>query len=185
MKSRKHEKGQAIAELTIGMVGIMTVFLGLLFVSALGIENIENLITARGEADAMSYSGTIGDSGQHVTEWDFGNDELYFTADDTPTTSSFIGDSGKFSNELASTNGAMNFTEPVNFDGSSITTDFASLSAGNLFHWAAMLTSHTQTEEDPLGERNLEDLRGALNNLINYDLNITLSETVYMPRVTN
>jgi hypothetical protein len=182
-KKRKYEKGQAVAELTIALIAIMAVFVGLLCVSALGIENIKNLITARGGADRNSYNGVIGsDSGQSIIEWNYGSDELYFTADDVPSAGSSE-DGGYFAQQLD--NDSTDFGDPVIFGGSTLSTNFNVLEATELFLWAAVMTSHESSQDDPLGERNLEDVRGIFGSLMGYDLDFGLEETVYMPVVSN
>jgi hypothetical protein len=183
MKSRKYEKGQAIAELTISLIGIMAVFVGLLCVSGLGIENIENLINARSEADGKAYRGEIdADTGQSIIDWSYGEDELYFTADDQAN-SGTDEDGGYFSSQL--NNGSLNFSNTVNFGGRDLTTNFVDMQSTEMFQWAAMLTSGQSRQDDPLGERNLEDIRGVFSGLMGNDLDFSLEETVYMPVVSN
>lgn len=183
MKNRKNERGQAVAELTIGLLAIMAVFVGLLCVSALGIENIKNLIVARGGADGNAYNGSVEeDTGQDIIDWDYGSDELYFTADDVANRGTNE-DGGYFSLQL--NNGSTNFADPVSIGGSDLTSDFNDIQATNMFLWAAMMTSCKSSQDDPLGERNLEDVRGLFGSLMGYDLDFGLEETVYMPVVSN
>ena len=58
MKRGKREKGQAIAEFTVSLIAILFVFLGVLAISVLSMENVSCLIAARGEADVASALGT-------------------------------------------------------------------------------------------------------------------------------
>src|SRR3989339_1675061 len=85
-KDRKFEKGQAITEMVIGLIAIMTVFLGLLFMATVGIANIETMLDARSQADQDAYNGTVDPQGISIREWNYGSDEIYFTADDAPVT---------------------------------------------------------------------------------------------------
>ena len=57
MRKRKSERGQALAELIISMVGLCAVMIGLMVVAVLGMSGIRNAITAREKADKNSISG--------------------------------------------------------------------------------------------------------------------------------
>lgn len=179
---RKHEGGQAIAELAAGLVALMAVFLGLLFVSALGIENIETLLEARGNADENAATGLVSsDSGVPIREWSLGADQLQFTSDDEPAVGGG-GNAAVFLSELADDDGRLNLTSDLVSCSYIPTSDnFAmSLPTSNIFIGAANLTSDNATESDPIGARGLGDLAGAFRSLI-MNTDFTLSETVYMP----
>ena len=74
----KNESGQAIAEMCIGLIAVMIVFLGIFFISSLGIDNVRTLISARESADRGVYSS----SPSRITEVKYGDDGIPFTGDD-------------------------------------------------------------------------------------------------------
>lgn len=180
-KDRSGLRGQAITEMTVAMVGIMAVFLGLLFMAALGVENIQTLLIAKGEADENAYDGVIEDAGQPILEWSYGNDELFFTADDSPNVGT--GESaGYFEGQLTSTDGTL----PLGgLDDSYALNNFADGFPNiYLFVSAAELTSHTETEADPLGARGLGgELEEGFRFLIHDPSDFIIRESVYMPRL--
>jgi len=179
LKVRNSEKGQAITELLASVVAIMAVFLGLLFISALGIENIQCMINARANADTNAANGLIDDSGNPIREWSAGDDGLHFTADDSSTAS----DADAFAivaNEMSSTDGSFSLISGLNNDYV-IYNFVASLPVTPLFLNAANLTSSTETQADPLGARQLGDLKGAFRSLILNEPDFAISQTVYMP----
>lgn len=186
MVAKKYQRGQAIAEMAVGLVGIMAIFLGLLFISALGIENIKVLLTARGRADESSAAGGyLGcSSGDSILEWNYGNDELFFTADDSYTTGDGAS-SSYISGELVSTDGGFNLDDSL--EGVTyVQYNFANeIPEANLFSVCADLTSWEAQEEDPLGKHELGDLVSAFRYLIHDEPDFSLDETVYMPRMTD
>ena len=186
MKERKFERGQAITEMAIGLVAIMTVFLGLLFVAALELENISALMSARAGADTSASSGTAGgESGSAIIEWSSGNDELYFTADDTIITGTEES-TANFSSQLQTTYSDASFTlaETVTVGGNNYSSAFSSLSDGSLFLSAAQLTGYLSNNEDPLASRELDDLKQAFAALLGRPAEFSINEKVYMPLVT-
>ncbi len=78
----KSEKGQAIAELVVALIPIFFLIAAGLFVSAIGVENIYSLRTARTNIDSQSLDyETV--SGENIYSWgEYGDDELMFTEDD-------------------------------------------------------------------------------------------------------
>ncbi len=106
-KRRKRRRGQATAEVVIGLVGLTVLFFGLVQIAQLGHENIENLIKARSEAEKKAI-GLFGSQAEddYVGNWEDGPDGLRFTADDTrrPGINSLV----VFTNEL---------TEPLSLEG--------------------------------------------------------------------
>jgi hypothetical protein len=162
-------------------VAVMSAFLGLLFIAALGLENIENLINARGEADELAASGYMVAGAQppvSLLGWNSGNDELYMTSDDVPVPG-FYGESEVFTSAL--NNEYININEPFTYDNEAYSSEFSGLASDDIFLDAAGLASALSTQADPLSERHLEDLRSAFEELIGYDLDLTLKEKVYMP----
>lgn len=99
-KSRKHERGQAIVEMVVGLIGISIVFLGILGFSLLGVENIKYLITARENADTEQG----GIAPQYIADrniWETKKDGDIYTIDDTATVGT-PHDSNDFSGQLES-----------------------------------------------------------------------------------
>ena len=92
MKSKKiqssKEQGQAIVEMCICMIPILAVFIGMIFISGLGISNIRAFVTAKANAELSSrLNNAVGGYGDSIHHWDYGEDEdedsLPFTADDS------------------------------------------------------------------------------------------------------
>ena len=73
-----NENGQALVEVCVGLIAIMIVFLGVFFISAVGIDNIRALTTARENADKRNFT-TKATSIKKVT---YGEDGIPFTGDD-------------------------------------------------------------------------------------------------------
>ncbi|OGV35393.1 MAG: hypothetical protein A2020_06580 [Lentisphaerae bacterium GWF2_45_14] len=183
-KERKGQSGQAIAELITGILAIATVFLGMLFVSAMGLGNIENLISARSSADLTACSEeSSGNSGAvSLVGWNTGNDGLYFTPDDEQLGGG-EGDGVSFVNQLVSESPEYDLSNSVSVGTSNYTSPFCDLDVDPLFVNAGGLVSASATDSDPLGSRGLSDLKGAFQFLVESDLDISLSETVYMPSI--
>jgi hypothetical protein len=185
------ENGQAIAEMTVGLIALMAVFLGMLAVGALGIVNIQTLIAARGGADERAVNGILSDSGRSIQEWSVGNDGLLFTADDQavrggsqPTISfrqELVADmvtdeEMAYRLDLGTLDGNLGYGPPNNFA--------VGLPDLDLFISAANLTSRTSLVADPLGDRGLgRDVQSAFRSLV-FDgrpFEFSMRETVYMP----
>jgi len=75
-------------EMCVCMIPILVVMLGMIFISGLGISNIQAFIQAKGNAELSSRSaGAVGGEGNNVHHWDYGDpdnegDGYPFTADD-------------------------------------------------------------------------------------------------------
>lgn len=174
-----NENGQAIAEMVVSLIGIMAVFLGVLFVAGIGVENIKVLLDARGEADENAVDGVLGDSGEAISRWEAGGDGLYFTIDDTRVGGG-AENSGYFAGELESDAG--DFSLVSDLDDDYVQENFAATLPGDrLFLTAANLTSHQSVNEDPVADRGLSDLNEGFSALFGVDPDMSLSETVYMP----
>ncbi len=196
-----------MAELAASLVALTAVFLGVLFVTAIGLENIGVTIGARSDADQNSAAGIVsGDEGKSILEWDLGADQLQFTADDQPigATSGFEGDPAYFSDKLNSGDyyarlesfgltGDLHYApediyrlEDASKEGTGLysilpQSNFASsIQTSDFFLGAADLSGTTKSESDPLGQRKLTALSGAFKALI-ADGDITLHDSVYMP----
>jgi len=182
---KRGQEGQAVAELLIGILAVAAAFLGLLFISALGLVNIENLVTARSSADLLSLAEPEGDSGATaLVGWESGNDELYFTPDDKRM-SGGEGDGNFFINQLISTDAGYDLTQPVEIGAGSYSRPFKRQETDQLFVSAAGLVSATQSESDPLAARGLSDLKDAFKFLLEYDPDFNLTETVFMPSISS
>ena len=174
---RKSEQGQAIVELTISLVAVMTVFLGVIFAFALGDANVEGIIQARGTSDDYAGNGRYsGDSGQHILDWSTGSDERYLTNDDEPniggndTPSYFTGELTTDKIDLTS-----GFEE--NHVQYNLAADLKDVSS--IFLTMAHLTESTKVT-DPYDQELLQDLQGAFQTLIT-DSDITIKNSAYMP----
>jgi hypothetical protein len=187
-KNRKYEHGQALAETAVGLIAIAFVFLGLLFISGLGIESIKTLLKARGGADSYAYNGTLGtESASNIIDWEkvsgekYGPDELPFTYDDPSSKNegSTI-DFSVFSGELNTDNFSLADNMP-DYDQASY--NFAAddtIWDSNVFVNAADLVGYQESQTDPLGARGLNDLKSAFRSLILNEPNLSITETVFM-----
>jgi len=175
-KDSKNERGQAIVEMTMSLVAIMTVFLGIIFAFAIGDANIRTLLYCRGEADSYAGNGVFGDAGMPIATWTSGHDGRMYTNDDEAVLGT-NDDPDFFRGELA--------TDEVDlvggFNQSYVKHDFASdlASTSVLFLDAANLTSSTKTV-DPMSEVDMDGLDSAFRALI-YDSDIEVKNSVYMP----
>ena len=99
----RRQHGQAIVEMCVCLVGVMAVFLGLIFVSGLSISNVQTLFSAKINAETSSRNALGGGAGQSINYWDYGNDAVPFTADDAPVFLDTSADRGYFLNMLNDT----------------------------------------------------------------------------------
>ena len=173
---RKNEQGQAIVELTISLVAIMTVFLGVIFAFALGNANVRGIIDARGTCDDYAGNGRAGDSGQHILDWSIGPDGRYLTNDDTPNIGGDDNPEG-FTGEL--TTDEIDLTS--GFEEKHVNYNMAADLKGvtSIFLRMADLTKSRKVT-DPYDQELLLDLQGAYHTLIS-DSDITIENSVYMP----
>ena len=170
------EDGQAIVELTVSIVGIMVVFLGVMFAFALGKINVDNIIECRGMADSYAGNGVAADYGKPISTWGAGKDGRLFTNDDAPVTNAndnpqlFLGELVSDSIDL-----------PNGFNHSYVQNNFAADLNGSfsIFLGMANMTSYTVIT-DPYEIDDIEDLRGAFNSMI-YDSDLSVENSVYMP----
>jgi hypothetical protein len=189
---RSGENGQAITEMTVGLVALMAVFLGMLAIGALAVVNVQTLISARGEADERAVNGVLSESGRSIIEWSYGTDGLLFTADDRAVrggSQPLISFRGELVSDLTTDENESYIFNPANLDGrgDSYTPryNFAlGLPDLDLFISAANLTSGTTTVADPMGERGLGlDVQRGFQSLV-FDgrpFDFSIRETVYMP----
>lgn len=174
-RKRRGERGQAITELAIALVAISAVFVGVIFILAVGQANIDNLLTVRGEADESAVSGMGGGAGSPISQWDEGGDTRMFTNDDVSIP--LMGDEAAlFRGELD--NGGYNLA--TDLSSVYVPENFArDLPDDRLFLNAADLACGSASV-DPFAYFAIEDLRGAFRSLI-YGGEITISNEVYMP----
>jgi len=103
MRPKRGQKGQAIVELTVSLVGILAVFCGFLLISKLSIQNVDNIIKTRGDSDDNAINSRISDTGHSISSWSAGNDKNMYTADDTMNSTGII-DPTFFSGQLQNNN---------------------------------------------------------------------------------
>ncbi len=182
IRCSKNERGQAIAELTAGLIGICFVIIGLLMITMLGITGVRNVIQARSLADQYSASGQVTGSPRHITSWT-DPDGLPFTADDTPQTLSFP-NAVTFTEELTDNTGMFQtaMLADTTYAQEALESRFVE---SNLFVSAANLTAGEVTVTDPLSQYKNFDAKRILSQLgLTSDFSIV--DTVYMPmRNTN
>lgn len=80
MKKNKHY--QAFAELVVMLIPILMIFLGIWFVMLVGEQKVRLFLESRMETETLAqYSATVKGT-PHILGWDYGPDEIPFTADD-------------------------------------------------------------------------------------------------------
>ncbi|MFA7230217.1 MAG: hypothetical protein WC071_03005 [Victivallaceae bacterium] len=149
------EHGQALVEMCVCLVAIISVFLGLIVVAGLGISNIQTLLRAKTNAEYSSRGGTpAGNRGINIFAWDYGDtnnggDGIPFTADDQSITAS-QGNAGSYYQQQfnGQENSESQISNQYTFTPASSLGDYANASnfAKNfpdLFVEAANLTSAT------------------------------------------
>ncbi len=176
---KNNESGQAIAELTIGLMVIMVVLVGVIFISLVGSENIRTVISARENAELQS--GTSSNS-KYISTWDYGEDNIPFTSDDQETLASF---------EYQQT-----YSDLLQNDGFDLKTDnytteaqfvkpFTSPDSESLFTNAVDLIAYQGNQDNVQNTIDELNLKNALQKIFNINGNIDLSSQesnkVYMP----
>lgn len=198
----RKQHGQALTELLVGIIGIISVFLGFLLIAVLGNEKVTALISARCNADKMSLNGVDSSSAEPIRYWDYGEDKLPFTSDDIPVLSTT--DSTRFTNHLrgemtyhiADVAGmeeaqayfdnlqftdADHYVADLNIGTNSLTENFTSeLSGSNIFIVAARLSKGEEQINDVLEKHNLAGVKGVLNRLFGVK-DFHIKETVFIP----
>ena len=179
MKRCRRESGQAIAEFVVSLIAILFVFLGVLAIAVLSMENVTCLVEARSEADVASSLGSTlgGASPVQILEWDYGADEIPFTAEPVSGMGSenFARnfDTGE---DLVEDSGVFRLTLNQLADGG-----YADGSAGETtFLAAANLNGYTHTETDPLSKRGLPELQSLLRRIVGGG-KFVLKDTVFIP----
>jgi len=169
-RTRQNESGQAMVEMCTGLIGIMVVFSGMLFISGVGVESVRALITARENADAELGSAPAS----FISYWNYGEDEIPFSADDTPVSSS---SSNQMASELS--NNFINLTTDSLTMNHPFTTGAQS---SDLFTGSVSLLGASGNQND-LDERlpNMMEAIETLFGIDDIDLTGQRANQVYMP----
>ena len=195
MKRKEAERGQAITEFVTCLIGMVFVFLGLLVVSILSMENVRCVLDARSEVDVASSQGSAvggGRAPEAILEWDWGKDNIPFTADDSTVSAAVATYADEFDTEKNSiTDDIVSESTPADpkdrlyinplklfrleeqgyADGRAAYSDFLS---------AANLNGATVTVRDPLSKRGLPDLEKLIRSFTG-NASFLLQDSVYMP----
>ncbi len=181
MNNNKYQQGQAIVEMCAGIIAIMAVFLGLVFVAGIGITNIQTLLGNKSATEVTSRAVNQGGQGSNIYAWDYGDpantnpaadefnghrlfsasvsrDELAFTPDDKIVGNSDQPDQA-FQNPLSLTTLMLK----TDFSEENKLRNVATSSTGNGFYF--------------LGAANLVSAQGSTGNSI-YTLRKQDSDTV-------
>jgi hypothetical protein len=169
------QQGQAIVEMTCGLIGLLSLFSALMVFAVLGAERVSTIVQVR-NISATNIAGNDGDAinspgGVSVAYWDNGPDNLHFTPDDTAVTGE-AGAASTFSNELTIDLSAYSYVENNEFD---------TLPAANLFLSLARLREFTLDSGNPL--RSSETMSGAetaFRILFDYRGDFSVSESHFM-----
>ena len=178
MRKRKSERGQALAELIISMVGLCAVMIGLMVVAVLGMSGIRNTIAAREKADKNSIAGIENGSMENIATWQDGQDRLTFTNDDVrksgtaPNSEIFLGElkdnTGTFSTAMMS---RTQYAEHA-FESKVIESD--------IFLSAGRLTMAREVITDPLESyRHFDAAR--IMRALGFPSHFTITDTICMP----
>lgn len=150
MHGRKTERGQAIGELLIGLIGLCIVMIGLFMISGLGMVGVRNTIAAREDVDRYSLHGETQGQGhvRAIDTWATGQDGLRFTYDDTASAASTV-EVGAFLRELQSNSGIFSTSQLAKtpYSEQALDTRFRE---SELFLSAANLTASRKVVHDPL-----------------------------------
>jgi|GEM_PF-2608569 len=150
MHSRKTERGQAIGELMIGLIGLCIVMIGLFMISGLGMVGVRNTIAVREEVDKYSLQGENHGQGyvRAIDTWRTGGDGLRFTNDDTSSAAQTV-EVGAYLRELQSNSGEFSTSLLAKTPYSDHAPD-TRFKESELFLSAADLTASRKVVTDPL-----------------------------------
>lgn len=182
--SRKKEKGQALTELVVILIGICFVLLGVILFSVVGVNGVQNVLAARREADHNMSEGIMKTAGKQISHWvnieKNQGDGMQFTADDLAV-SGYSADGSVFRRELVSSDGSMDISSLAAGKKSDHYThfDFATV---RLFFLAAALTSGSARINDIMSDSKLKDVHIALKKF-GLSSKIDIEDTVYMPDI--
>ena len=190
------ESGQALVEMVVGMVAMMCVFMGLLFVSAMGFQNIQNVISARQSVDENIDSNAESHAGVPISRWDVGDDKMFLTKDDVAV-SGIDGSDALYTAEISMDKKEIgDISSLTSFDlkclkacsaVNAVNVDNVSdqLSSSSFYVYAANLVSEESSNDDPLGNSHLgNDLVNSFSFITNGG-KLSLSDKVFMPYIQN
>ena len=187
MRARvNRESGQAIVEMTVGMIMLTAIFAGLLYVVALGTANVDGMIEMRSNAAHQLANGlqTNTPDGRSIVSWDSGNDNINYTADDVAT-SGGDGSLEPFTSTLTVTPSgggtALDFNNVVFTRPYIVNNDFDNLPSADLFLTLADLRQFSYRNDDPLRAMNLEDIEETFRVLYNTNSSFSVSDYLYVP----
>lgn len=194
MKRNGAERGQAITEFVVCLIGMVFIFLGLLAVSILSMENVRCVLDARSDVDVASSQGSSigGKAPEAIVEWDWGKDGIPFTADDSSTTgaqTTYIHefDTANYSITDANTSSSTPedprerlYINPLNLYKLEELGYASAKAANSTFLSAADLNGATNTVRDPLSKHGLPDLEKLIRSFTG-SVSFTLKDSVYMP----
>jgi hypothetical protein len=180
MNAKKNQNGQAIVELTVSLVGILSIFFGFLLISKLSIKSVDNTITARGYADnesiLLNEQMDVAPDGEFILSWKEGIDGYLYTRDDK---SDFgVGDSARFKDQLILN--SLDLTIPptgLAFEDKSVSKIYNN-EIKDLFLASASLVLGDKKDSSSIDE----DDKRYLSFLYTGDIpDISLEDKVYMP----
>jgi hypothetical protein len=73
MNNKKQQQGQAIVEMCAGIIAIMAIFMGIIFVGGIGITNIQTLLGNKSATETTSRTTSQGGQGSNIYAWDYGD----------------------------------------------------------------------------------------------------------------
>lgn len=178
---RRREGGQAIVELAVSIVALSIVMAAVILLSVVGKESVKNLISARENADKRAFSSVGGSSSaQSIRSWDYGDDEIPFTADDKAVGGTTENGQYFIEQTIAVDREDSGRRLDLRSGGPDDNNFISDLPASSLFLYAAELTEGKETMRDPLGENDLGDLAPGLN-FVGLPENFSLKDVVYLP----
>ena len=185
LQKRSRQGGQAIAELTVCLIGLMVVLVGFLLLSTLSQESVTNVIAARQDADknARNSQSSVGGSKNKTTisHWNYGERGIPFTQNDQPVKSTNTGGE-KFFSQLIDNSGKFNLKTAGNGTWMpEYYNPLKKLQQDKIMLDAANLTIGTANENDPLGKHGLESLKQPVKNILGVR-SIEMSDMAFMPK---
>ncbi len=179
MRNRRTERGQAIGELMISLIGLCAVMAGILMISALGMQGIRNTIQVREKADEYSARGHESSSRmRHIATWKDGSDQLPFTNDDAvvngiaPNPELFLGELTDNTRTFKTAQLSQTSYADHAFESKVLESD--------LFLSAANLTTASNTVNDPL--KLYENFNaGRLLRALGITSHFNLTDSISMP----
>jgi hypothetical protein len=187
---RSSESGQALLELLISVIGIVSVFLGVIFVSRLGVANIGAVLTAKYEADSSASNGIASSNIRTISRWDEGDDKMLMTADDKAISdgndhsSSFL-NALKY-DDVASSNPFYDFDLTTGFNEKPYVHNVfsKSLPGTEFFSEAAELAEGSVTINDPFTDLG-DSISSDTFSFITGGGRVSINENVYMPTISS